>query len=503
MSLALLQERIAAVNDVLCAASVLNWDARTMMPVGGAQTRGCQIAALARVGRDMLCAEATFHALDAATVEVEAWPANDPARRLVEATRHALDVHGRIPADLIERRAALQPVAEAAWVEARARSDFSIFAPLLEKTFALTREFAEAVGYEQHPCDALIGIFEPGETVASLARLFGALADGLKPVLAKAMARPKPRRDFLKRNFPEASQRTVAVRFAERFGYDLSRGRLDPTVHPFEISFTRNDVRITTRYRADDMTESLFSTMHEVGHGLYEQNIDPLYTRTVFATDLVALYAMGGASFGAHESQSRLWENHVGRSHAFWRLHFDEIRREFPEALADVDADAFYAAVTHAEPGFIRTEADELTYDFHILLRIELEAALMGGELAVADIPAAWNAAVKRHLGLDVPDDAHGCLQDVHWASGMIGGFCSYTIGNIMAAQLMQAVERDPTVGPAIERGEYAPLRNWLSENIWRHGRRFTRDELLVRATGRALDPAPYLAYLGKKYGPA
>ena len=231
--------------------------------------------------------------------------------------------------------------------------------------------------------------------------------------------------------------------------------------------------------------------------------MDPAYTRTIFATDLIGLYAVGGTSFGAHESQSRLWENHVVRSRGFWRLHFAELKSRFPSQLGDVTPDEFYAAVTHAEPGFIRVEADELSYDLHVMLRVDIECSLMDGSLRVADLPEAWNTAIQRDLGLTVPNDAQGVLQDVHWSTGYIGSFPSYTIGNVMAAQLMAAMQtQDATLGPALCSGHYAPLKAALGQAIWQHGRRFGREELLVRSTGRGLDPAPYLVYLQTKYSP-
>ena len=292
-----------------------------------------------------------------------------------------------------------------------------------------------------------------------------------------ARTQPPSRRDFLFRDFPEAEQRSFGLALAGNLGYDLQRGRLDTTVHPFEVSFTREDVRITTRYRRDYLPASVFGTAHETGHALYEQGVDQAYTRSIFATDLIGLYAVGGTSFGAHESQSRLWENHVVRSRAFWRLHFADLQSRFPSQLSDVTPDEFYAAVTHAEPGFIRVEADELSYDLHVMLRVEIECALMDGSLPVADLPSVWNAAIARDLGLTVPNDAQGVLQDVHWSTGYIGSFASYTIGNVMAAQVMDALQaQDTTLAPALNAGQYAPLKTALGQAIWQHGRRFGRD---------------------------
>ncbi len=500
MSLADLRERILAVNDVLCAGSLLVWDSRTMMPPGGAASRSRQIATLAGLGRDLLVADATRRALDGAEREVAGREADDPDRRAVAAVRLACDFHGRIPPSLVARRAAARGLANAAWVQARAGNDFALFATHLATNISLAREYADAVGWQDHPYDALLQQYEPGETLASLRRLFTQLAEGQAPILRAAMAH-RPRTDFLHRHFDEATQRRLSHVFASKLGYDFGRGRLDTTVHPFEVSFTRDDVRITTRTRPNALMPALFGAMHETGHALYEQNVDPAYSGTALATDLIGLYAVGGTSFGAHESQSRLWENHVGRSRPFWDRHFPELRAAFPDALGDVDAAAFHAAINTAQPGLIRVEADELTYDSHIALRVELEAALVDGNLAVADLPAAWAAAMRARLDLEVPDDSRGCLQDIHWSSGMIGSFCSYSIGNVMAAQLFAAARAQlPGLDAALAEGDLAPLAGWLREHVWQHGRRFARDELLERVTGSALTPAPYLAYLEQKF---
>jgi carboxypeptidase Taq len=499
--LATLQERIAAVNDVLNATSILTWDSRTMMPAGGAETRGHQIATLTRIARDLLLAPETERALEEAERAVEGLAEDIAERRMVQQTRHAVEHHKRVPASLIQERAALRTVAQAAWIEARSKSDFSIFSSYLAKTVELSRAYADCIGWREHPYDAMVSIYEPGETAASLKRLFAELRAGLLPVLDVARSRPQPRTDFLFRDYPEEGQRAIGPSLAEKLGYDLQRGRPDTTVHPFEVWFTRNDVRITTRYNRNYLPASIFGTAHETGHGLYEQGVDPAYTRTALATDLVGLYAVGGTSFGAHESQSRLWENHVVRSRTFWQLHFPELRKHFPDQLSDVSAEEFYRAVTRVEPGFIRVEADELTYDVHIMLRVDIECALMDGSLPVVDLPEAWNAAIRRDLDLVVPDDAHGVLQDVHWSTGYIGSFPTYTIGNIMGAQVLETLRRQrPSLDAAIEAGEYSALAEELRTRIWQHGRRFMRDELLERETGRGLDPAPYLAYLRNKY---
>ncbi|MEM8729073.1 MAG: carboxypeptidase M32 [Pseudomonadota bacterium] len=501
MSYAALIEITGRVNDFLNAGSVLSWDARTMMPKGGAASRSKQLATLAVAARDLLCSDDMKRALDGAEAEVAGKDPEAPETRIVEQVREAISYHERIPAALLHRKTELGSVAQQTWAEARATSDFSMFAPSLSTMVDINREMAQAIGYAAHPYDALMYRFEPGTTHADLNVLFARLREGMIPLVRAIAQADKPRSDFLFRDFPEDAQMDFALKMAKTVGYDTDRGRLDTTVHPFEVSFTRNDVRITTRVSRTYMPMSLFGALHESGHALYEQGVDPAYTRTPLATDLISLYAVGGVSFGAHESQSRLWENHVGRSRAFWANHMGDIRATYPGVLDDVSEDAFYRAINRSEPSFIRVEADELTYDFHIMLRCELEAQLVDGSLDVADLPEAWNAAMKSYLGIDVPDDARGVLQDVHWASGQIGTFCNYTIGNIMAAQLFEtATSQDPDIQTALDGANYAPLRDWLTDRVAQHGRRFSRDELLEKATGRSLDPEPYIAYLTAKY---
>ena len=501
MSYASLIEVMGRVNDFLNAGSVLSWDARTMMPKGGAETRSKQLATLAVAARNLLCSAEAKRALDGAEAEVAGQAPDSAEARIVAQVREAIDYHERIPTDLLHRKTELGSASHAVWVEARRTADFPLFSDALVSMVAINRDMAEAIGYDAHPYDALMYRFEPGTTKAGLDALFGRLRDGMLPLVRAIAEAEPPRSDFLYRDYPVDAQMAFALKMAERVGYDLDRGRLDTTVHPFEVSFTRNDVRITTRVASDYMPMSLFGALHEAGHALYEQGVDPAYTRTPLATDLISLYAVGGVSFGAHESQSRLWENHVGRSRAFWANHMDEIRAAYPGTLDDVSEEEFYRAVNRSGPSLIRVEADELTYDFHIMLRCEIEARLVDGSLAVADLPDAWNAAIKDYLGIDVPDDSRGVLQDVHWSSGQIGTFCNYTIGNIMAAQLFDAANaQSPAIGPALEAADYAPLRDWMTDNVARHGRRFTRDELLEKATGRPLDPEPYLAHLKAKF---
>lgn len=492
------KRRSAEINDLLCILNLLAWDARTQMPAGGSATRAQQSATLSGLAQRHLLDPAFERAAQDALERAE--PDGVEAR----AARQALDAVRalrRVPEDLTRDLALTKSAAQDAWVDAKAASDFARFAPHLTRMVDLSRRLADALGYAEHPYDALLNLYEPGVTIGTLRGLFGQLRTHHLPLLRAVQARLEPRTDFLTRDYPEEQQRTLALELARAVGYDLTRGRLDASAHPFEISFTRQDVRITTRYRQNFLPGALFGVLHEAGHAMYEQGVSPDLTRSVLASDLLGLYAVGGASYGTHESQSRLWENRVGRSRAFWDLHFPRARALFPEQLADVSAEEFHRAVNRVQPSLIRVEADELTYDLHIMLRVEIESALIAGELSVRDLPEVWNARVKADLGLDVPDDARGVLQDIHWSSGLFGSFPTYTLGNVMAAQFYDAARAAlPDLDGQLARGEYAGLREWLTEHIYRHGRAFTPHELLKRATGRALDVTPYLTYLSGKY---
>jgi carboxypeptidase Taq len=500
MSYAMLMERVGELNDLLNAQSILTWDARVMMPENGHETRSKQLATLSAVTRDLLVSSDTCRLLEAAEADVNQLEESSAEKAMVRQLREAFDYNEAIPTDLIRKRTELSSIGFSIWAKARAESDFSLFAPALEQMVALTREMAEAIGYKEHPYDALLYLYDSQDTVATLKPLFARLREGILPLIQAVAEKEPPRFDFLERDYPLDKQRQLSLIMAEKIGYDFARGRIDTTLHPFEVSFTRNDVRITTRYNQNHLPTSLFGTLHEVGHALYEQGVDPAYTRTPFATDLVGLYAAGGVSFGAHECQARLWENFIGRSRRFWDVHFQTVQDVFPEQLADVTAEDFWRAVNCVSPGCLRTNADELTYDFHIMLRTDIEAALIEGSLAVKDLPDAWNAKVKDYLGVEVPNDTAGLLQDFHWSSGHFGNFSNYTTGNVMAAQLLETARRDAAIASGLEAGDYDPLRGFMAENIYVHGRRYDRNELLVRATGRTLDPEPYIAYLDAKY---
>jgi carboxypeptidase Taq len=495
-----LSNYVAEINDVLNAISILNWDARTQMPVGGTVTRGHQVATLSGIAQERLVSDQLQILL--ANAEKEFSSLGIAEQRSLQAVREASDLFRRTPSALTRELANLRLVAGKTWAEAKERNDFSHFAPDLERMFALNREFAAAIGYVEHPYDAMLSLYEPGMTAARLQTLFAGLRQRVVPLLQSIVEAPKkPRTDFLERHYPVALQKQFALEVASEFGFDLQRGRLDESLHPFEISFTRNDVRMTTRYNPNFLPTALFGVLHEAGHAMYEQSVSPELTRTALTSDLKGMYAVGGVSFGAHESQSRLWENIVGRSEAFWAHWFGRLQEIFPQQLEDVDNHTFFEAVNTVKPSLIRVEADEVTYNLHIMVRVEIEMALMDGSVAVKDLPEVWNQKMQDYLGITPPDDARGVLQDIHWSHSNIGSFPCYTIGNIMASQLfVSAEEQIPNLHQALGSGQYAPLRQWLTEHVYRYGRTYSPDELLEKATGRSLDAAPYLSYLESKF---
>ena len=499
MSYADFETQIARINDILCALNLMAWDSRTVIPPGGVDARAEQVATLTAIARDLATGDDLRRAIDAARNELAGVEAGDIRHRALALAEREIAVLSAIPPEITAEMAALKTRAHAAWFAARAANDFAAFAPVLERMMAMQRRVAAAISTGGHPYDAMIGQFEPGMTWARLQDIYATLKTAIIPLIDRARDAGAPRHDFMTRDYPIAGQKAFGLKLAERMGYDMTRGRLDDTAHPFEISMTRADVRITSRFRENWLPGGVFALWHEAGHGMYEQNVAPEFGRSIFTTDLVNLYAVGGASFGMHEAQSRMWENRVGRSPRFWELHFDTLREEFPDQLADVTHDAFWRAVNRMRPDFIRVEADELTYDMHIILRSEIEAALIAGEIGVPDLPSVWADKMRTMLGLEVPDDAQGVLQDVHWSHGHVGSFPTYTLGNIMSSQLFAAAGRVPGVAEGLQAGDYAPLAGFMREAVWRHGRASTPAETLERVTGGPLDPGPYIADLTAK----
>ena len=485
-----LKERLAQISDVSSANGLLMWDRQTYMPKGGVAGRAEQTATLSRIAHEMLVDAETGRLL-------EALDQPDPSSEdgaLVRRARREYEKATRLPGELVAEISRTTALAEPAWVEARERSDWYLFAPHLETILPLQREAAEHLGYEDHLYDALLDGYEPGAKKARLEKMFEELKTELVPLIRSISERDGEDREAPLHNaFDEKAQERFGEEVITRFGYDWDRGRQDRTVHPFCIGLTPGDVRITTRFDPGWLSPALFGTMHETGHALYEQGVDPAYARTPLS---------GGTSMGIHESQSRLWENLVGRSRPFWSHFYPGLQKAFPEALGEFELEGFYRAINAVSPSEIRVEADEVTYNLHILLRFELEVALIEGSLSVSDLPSAWNAKMEEYLGITPENEATGALQDVHWSAGLFGYFPTYTIGNVLSVALFdEAIGAYPAIPEQIAEGEFSTLLGWLRENIHRHGSRYYPDELIERVTGRPLDAAPYLKYLKNKFG--
>jgi carboxypeptidase Taq len=485
-----LRDRLATIGDLRSAASVLTWDRQTYMPEGGVRGRAEQLASLARVAHEMLVSHETGRLLKRAG---EREQGSDDAA-LLRLARRQHDRAVRLPVRLVAETSRATALAEQAWISARETSDWSLFAPHLERVLYLKREEAGYLDGE-HPYDAMLDRYDPGASTKRLRTMFDELKAGIVPLVRDVSARlDEDRAAPLRGSFDERGQGEFGRQVISMFGYDWSRGRQDRAVHPFCINFgDPDDVRITTRFDPKWLSVGLFATCHEAGHALYEQGVDPSYSRTPLS---------GGVSMGVHESQSRLWENLVARSRPFWSFFHDDLGAAFPDVLGEVDLETIYRAVNTVKPSEIRTEADELTYDLHVLLRFELELALFEDGLAVADLPEAWNAKMEEYLGIVPENDARGILQDTHWAIGYFGYFPSYTVGNMLSVQLFEAaVDKRPDIMPQMERGEFDALLDWLRENIHRHGKKYEPDDLISNATGYPPNTAPYLRYLRRKFG--
>ena len=484
---------LAEVSDLEEAARVLFWDMETYIPEAGFEGRGRILATLQKRSHDLFASDQMARLLDSASSAVASLDHDSDEASLVRVTLRDHIRERRIPSQLVGEIAEATSAAAPAWREAREHDDFAVFAPHLQKTVDLSRRKAEAIGYEDRPYDALL-YSEPGMTTAELERLFNRLKEAIVPLVRRiADHRDRVEAAILHRGYPEVDQLAFAKRVITDFGFDFERGRMDLSAHPFMMGVNPGDVRLTNRVSADFLPMSLFGAMHESGHGMYAQGHSAELARTPL---------WDGASPGFHESQSRLYENLVGRSRPFWRGWFGELQKVFPTQLRGVDPEEFYRAINKVEPSLIRVEADEVTYNLHILVRFELENDLLEGRLTVAEVPNAWNAKMEEYLGLEPPNNTLGALQDIHWSFAELGGFPGYTIGNLIGAQLMVAIRRDlPDLDDQIARREFTALRSWLIEKVQRHGRKFTPAELLERATGHKLDAGPWIAYVEAKFG--
>ncbi len=487
-ALAELRERLAEVSDLARTAGVLGWDQRVTMPVRGTEARAQQLATLTRISHEKFTDAAIGRLLDDLDPQVESLPYDSDEASLVRVTRRDWEKARKVPVELREQLTLAAARGHQAWVDARARSDYASFLPYLRENLELRRRYADCFDPDDARYTALLDDFEPGMTTTEVAEVFGVLAPALRDLVAGA---PHVDAGFLHQPFDADDQRAFAERVLATLGFDDGSWRLDPTAHPFCTSFSNRDVRLTTRYNENDL-ESLWSTLHEAGHGLYAHGIADALQRSPLA---------GAPSLGLNESQSRTWENLVGRGRPFWTHWYEPLQQTFPGQLGSVDLDAFVRAVNRAEPGLIRVDADETTYSLHIILRFELEQAMLEEQIALEDLPEAWNARMAELLGVDVPDDARGVLQDVHWSGGGFGYFPTYALGNVISLQIWSVVrEAIPDLDDQLAAGELVPLSDWLRDNLYSLGRKLTPKETLARLTGSGtIDPAPYLSYLGAK----
>ncbi|WP_457632439.1 carboxypeptidase M32 [Oceanithermus desulfurans] len=473
--------------------ALAGWDQRTYIPRKGHAHRARQFAALARLLHARRTDPRIAEWLDGVEGSDLVADPESPEAANVREWRRDYERAVRVPDDLAVALAQAQSEGESAWESLREADDWAGFRPYLKRVLQLTREYAEAVGYETEPYDALLEDYEPGERAARLQAMFAELGRATRDLLERIRASAvRPPVEVLHRNYPVEVQRAVAYEVTGLLGYDLEGGRIDPTAHPFELSVGPGDVRITTRYYPDYLGAAFFGSVHEAGHAMYEQGLPAEHWGT----------PMGQAvSMGVHESQSRMWENLVGRSLGFWRFYYPKLQPRFA-ALADVRLEDFHRAVNAVKPSLIRVEADEVTYNLHILIRFELELALFRGELEVDDLPEAWNAKYRDYLGVVPPNFKDGVMQDVHWSGGMFGYFPSYTLGNVYAAQLFEAARRDlGELEEAFARGEFAPLLEWLRDRVHRHGRRFPPRRLVERATGTPPGTDALVRYLNDRFG--
>lgn len=492
-----LKAHLAEAHDLEAAAAVLEWDQETFMPDGGAEARSQQLATLRRLAHDAFTRDEVGALLDDLAPQVKERDPLSTEASLVRVARRDYERARKLPSGLVARLAQASSEAKQAWKKARAEDDFASFAPRLERLVDLNREKADALGYgsgeDATPYDALLDEYEPGATAAGIAPLFEALRDDLVPLVEAIGAAEQVDDACLHQSFDPEEQQAAGEEVIRTFGYDFERGRQDHSAHPFTTSFSTGDVRLTTRFEPQFFNTGFFATLHEAGHGLYEQGVAEELERTPLAD---------GASLGVHESQSRLWENLVGRSRPFWRWYFPRLQARFPEPLSGVSEETFYRALNKVEPSLIRVEADEVTYPLHIMLRFEIERALIEDRLSVQDLPERWNAAMDDYLGVTPETDADGVLQDVHWPMGAFGYFPTYALGTLMSVQFFRQADADlGGLSGTIEQGNFAPLLSWLRENLHCHGRKMQAQSLLKRVTGEELSADPWLDYAREKFG--
>lgn len=492
-------EQFRKESETIChlqnAARVLNWDQQIMMPQTDAATniRGRQKAVLSRLAHERMVADSFGELLDRVTDELGDDHDSDDARAVV-AWRRERRRATSVSADLVEQLALISAEAFNAWRHAKEKSDFSIFEPRLDDMFKLKQQEAQQLGYEEHPYDAMLDEFEPGMRTSTVAKLFSELRPHLATGVAKIAQSPwvaARENGPLEQDYDIVGQETLAHRLVRQMGMPAVN-RLDVGAHPFCSAASSHDVRLVTRYRSQELATAIFASMHEAGHGLYELHSPDRLEFTPLR---------GGASLGVHESQSRLWENLVGRSESFWKWAFPQLREIFPRQTGGYSAQDFFHAVNRVRPSLIRVEADEVTYSLHVILRFEIEKALLAGEIEAKDVPALWNQKMKESLGVEVPDDARGCLQDIHWSDGLVGYFPTYVLGNLLASDLWLLIERDiPDLDAHISQGQLRPLLDWLIDHVHSHAARYEPEVLVRKVLGHGVTIEPFVTYLQNKY---
>ena len=489
--LAELRRRLGEVSDLRSASALLDWDQMVMMPPAGAAVRAHRQATLTRVAHERFVDDRIGQLVsDLADLEASL-PFDSDDASLIRVTRRDWEKARRIPADLAARLTRTASEGMEAWVSARADNDYGAFRPWLDRQLELKQEYISCFEPAADPYDVLLEDFEPGTTTAEVEAVFARLKEVIVPFIG-AVDQTGDGGGLGDGPFPEDGQRSLGIAAMTAFGFDAESFRLDSTVHPFCSSLATSDIRVTTRYHENDL-ESLFSCMHEIGHGLYERGVSPTLERTPLAS---------GCSSGLHESQSRLWENIVGRSLPFCRWLHPQLVATFPDALGGFTVEQFRRAVNRVTPSFIRVDADEVTYGMHIILRFELERELISGRLSTIDLPDAWNAGFEEYLGQAVPEDRLGVLQDVHWSCGFFGYFPTYQLGNVMSVQIWEAARAAlPGLDEQFEQGDFSELGAWLRDNLYSLGRKLTPKETLERVAGGPIDPEPYLRYLQSKHG--
>jgi len=488
-----LKTRLAEIQDLRKIGAVLSWDQQTMMPSAGAGGRAEALATLNRMSHELFVAGETGRLLESLRSYEDSLDPDCDEASLIRVTRADYEKAARVPAELEAEMSRAASHGLQAWVAAREASDFSRFLPALEENVGLKHRYVECFETGTERYDVLLDDYERGMTTAEVRTIFSRLKEELVPLIAGIAERDDPSlADVLTGDFPVERQRSFGHEIVERFGFRPDSWRLDSTEHPFASGAGVNDIRITTHYDPTNF-DSLFATIHEYGHGLYEHGVDPALDRTPLGS---------GVSLGLHESQSRMWENLVGRGRPFWSHVYPSFQSTFPEALGSVELDRFLAAVNRVTPSLIRIHADEVTYNLHVILRFELEQEIVNGRVELRDLPEEWNRRMHEYLGVEVPDDARGVLQDVHWSGGGIGYFPTYSLGNVISVQIWERVRADvPDLEEGFARGDFAPLREWLRKHLHRHGRKFTPKETLERVVGGPIDPGPYLRYLKEKHG--